>query len=254
MKIISWNVNGLRACLKHGLLNYVEAEKPDVLCVQETKASVQQCPEMQPDSIGYSSQWHSAQKPGYSGVATFVKEAPESWSLGMGIGPYDQEGRVLISDWGSFRLLNLYLPNGAASEERHLFKMKFMKDFLQFSKKLDQEKPLVICGDVNIAHRAVDIHDPVRLDGTSGFMPEEREWMDDYLKAGFVDCFRLKYPEARDQYSWWSYRALSRPRNKGWRIDYFLISERWKDRVQDMRMDQKVKGSDHCPLVLELSA
>lgn len=253
MKIVSWNVNGIRACFKKGLLEFVQKQKPDILCVQELKAFESQCSEILSSLAGYESLFHSAQKPGYSGVGSFVRSTKVvSHQIGMGERSIDDEGRVIVSDLGTARLVNAYFPNGAASPERHAFKMRFLERFLSFLKAMKKEKPVILTGDVNIAHKAIDIHDPVRLDGTSGFMPEEREWMDRLLSEGFVDAYRLKHPKKADQYSWWSYRAGARQRNKGWRIDYFIISEDLIDRVQKIEMHQGQVGSDHCPLSLQI--
>jgi exodeoxyribonuclease-3 len=253
MKLLSWNVNGIRACEKKGFSSFIAKEQPDVFCLQETKAFKEQCPEtIIQDFGGFHQEWHSAKKPGYSGVATFFKSSPLSVTSGCGEVHYDQEGRVIVSDHGKFKLVNLYFPNGAASDDRHFYKMKFLKDILKFFQSLDKEKPLVMTGDFNIAHKEVDIHDPVRLNGTSGFKPEEREWMDQLVAAGFCDAFRILYPEAKDQYSWWSYRQAARQRNKGWRIDYFFVSDRLKSKVKSVKMHQDIPGSDHCPLSLVL--
>ncbi len=239
--------------MQKGLIGFLRSEAPDVLCLQETKAFRDQCKEMWPEMIRYESEWHSAEKPGYSGVASFFKKTPLDTKRGLTKNFDDREGRVLLHDFSDFFLINVYVINGAASEARHDFKMKFLADFLNFLKTLDKKKPLIICGDINIAHRAVDIHDPVRLDGASGFKPEERAWMDDLEAAGFRDAFRVLHPEARDTYSWWSYRAGARQRNKGWRIDYFWLSDRISDRVRRLEMQKDVLGSDHCPLILDLA-
>ncbi len=253
MKIISWNVNGIRACSKKGLFDYLRRESPDVTCLQESKAFQEQCEEMASDLENYHQIWHSAERPGYSGVVNLHKKKPESQNLGMGLSKFDQEGRVLITDHGKFKLLNMYFPNGGSGEERHLFKMDFLKKIFAYFKTLEREKPLVLTGDFNIAHKNIDIHDPVRLDGESGFKPEERAWMDQLVGAGFVDAFRVRYPDAKDRYTWWSYRQGSRRRNKGWRIDYFFVSQSLASSIQEIRLDDQIEGSDHCPLVLTLS-
>lgn len=252
MKIISWNVNGIRACAKKGLFEYIGREKPDVVCLQETKATQDQCEEFADALEPWHQVWHSAQRPGYSGVANLHRVAPNASRIGCGLEAFDAEGRVLVTEHKDFQLLNMYFPNGGSGEDRHLFKMDFLSKILKFFKKIEKDKPLVLTGDFNIAHKAIDIHDPVRLDGESGFKPEEREWMDRFVDSGFVDCFRAKFPDARYQYSWWSYRQGSRRRNKGWRIDYFFVSKALEPRIKAIRMDQQVEGSDHCPLVLEI--
>jgi exodeoxyribonuclease-3 len=250
MKLISWNVNGIRACLQKGFWSFIQKEAPDIFCLQETKAFRDQCKELWPELIAFEGEWHSAQKPGYSGVASFYKTKPLKVLKGMG--SRDLEGRVLVKEWDQFFLVNAYVPNGAASDERHDFKMKFLDEFLSFLKSLDSVKPLILCGDINIAHREIDIHDPVRLDGASGFKPEERKWMDDLFSQGFVDAYRMLHPTQVDAYSWWSYRAGARQRNKGWRIDYFILSERLESKIKKLRMEKHVLGSDHCPVILEV--
>jgi exodeoxyribonuclease-3 len=254
MKILSWNVNGVRAAAKKGLVDYLHKEKPDVAGFQELKAFSAQCPELCSPNLGFSEEnWHSAEKPGYSGVGLFWKNPEWKLKVGMDTPLIDREGRVQVLDCGETQLVNVYIPNGAASEARHLFKMSFLDEFLKFLQKLDQKKPVILFGDLNIAHREIDIHDPVRLDGTSGFKREEREWMDRLASAGFVDSFREAYPTERDRYSWWSYRAGARQRNKGWRIDYFWVSDRIKSSVRRVEIEKDVLGSDHCPLLLEIS-
>jgi len=253
MKIISWNVNGIRACVKKALPSFLEKEKPDIFCAQEVKSFKEQCEELWPGFSGLENDWNPAQRKGYSGVASFFKKSPKSIKEGIGDKKFDVEGRVQVMDLGDFYLINTYFPNGAASEDRHWFKMSFLDTAYEWLQDLDRKKPLILTGDINIAHREIDIHDPVRLDGTSGFKPEEREWMSKLLDAGFVDAYRHLYPEKKERYSWWSYRAGARQRNKGWRIDYFIVSDRLKDQIQEVKMLAQVSGSDHCPVVLELN-
>lgn len=248
LRILCWNVNGIRACVKKGLLDLLKKEKPDIACFQEIKAFEHQCADIREFLKLPEQCWHPAKRPGYSGVMTAHVKSVET-RTSCEAQKFDDEGRVLISDLGSAYLFNMYFPNGA---ERHEFKMDFLAHILPFFKKLDREKPLILTGDFNIAHKAIDIHDPVRLDGTSGFKPEEREWMDSFVAAGFTDTFRHVHGDKPHEYSWWSYRQAARERNKGWRIDYFFVSDRLKDKVRDMRMLQKVEGSDHCPLILHL--
>ncbi len=250
MKILNWNVNGIRSCWSKGFQDVIKKLNPDIICLQETKAYREQCGEIDQGSSLYEQSWHSAEKAGYSGVLTFSRSKPSEFKVGCGIKKYDREGRVILMDQGPFYLVNLYFPNGAQSDERHFFKMDFLKDILDYFKELDKKKPVIATGDFNIAHKAIDIHDPVRLDGTSGFKPEEREWMDQLVDAGFIDAFRLKYPDVKDQYSWWSYRQAARERNKGWRIDYFIVSNRFASHIESIKMHQDIKGSDHCPLTL----
>lgn len=234
-------------------MSYLAAQKPDFICLQELKAFEDQVPDMQTENSGLRGLWHSAERPGYSGVATLFPEEFGKHETGMGSSKIDAEGRVIVSDLSDFYLINTYVPNGAASDSRHEFKMNFMESFLEFLSDLDKKKPVIWTGDVNIAHKPVDIHDPVRLDGTSGFKPEERLWMDQVMQAGFRDVFREHHPSSEDNYSWWSYRAGARARNKGWRIDYFIVSERLLPKVKRIEMHQAVQGSDHCPLLLEIN-
>jgi exodeoxyribonuclease-3 len=250
LKIISWNVNGIRACETKGLSQFIRNENPDIVCLQEVKAQEIQCVQIMHAFEGYEAVWHPAERPGYSGVLTMYRQKPGEVNLGMGEVKFDSEGRVLWSAHNDFFLVNLYFPNGGSGELRHRYKMEFLEKILDFFKRLDRKKPVIMTGDFNIAHKAVDIHDPVRLDGTSGFMPEERSWMDSLIDSGFRDTYRYLHPEEKEKYSWWSYRQESRRRNKGWRIDYFFISERAKDRVERSELHPEVQGSDHCPLSL----
>lgn len=227
-QIISWNVNGIRACSEKGLFQFVQKAKPNILCVQEVKAKPEQFEETKRPRNYNEEVWHSAERPGYSGVYNLSTKKLDS-QIGMGDKKFDVEGRVLVTDLGKAYLLNMYFPNGAMSDDRHNYKMDFLKKILKFFKKLDKEKPLILTGDFNIAHKPIDIHDPVRLDGTSGYRPEERTWMDELVAAGFTDAFRMLHPDWKDQYTWWSYRMGARRRNRGWRIDYFFVSDRLKD-------------------------
>jgi exodeoxyribonuclease-3 len=253
MRIVSWNVNGIRACLKKGLLDYIEAYEPDIFCVQETKAHREQV-ELTDQEFGFTvSYWSEAEKKGYSGTANFCLDEVVDATDKIGEPKFDTEGRFVISDHEDFLLYNIYFPNGAASEERHFYKMDFLEMLYQhMKKKLAEGREIIVVGDYNIAHKAVDIHDPVRLDGTSGFKPEEREWMDKWFALGFVDTFRLMYPDAKDAYSWWSYRAGARERNKGWRIDYISVSPGLVNKVKNVEIQSDVMGSDHCPLLIDL--
>ncbi len=252
MKIICWNINGIRACWKKGLEDYLQAEDPDIVCLQEIKAFKAQCGEISEALSRYEQVWQPAKRPGYSGTLTLTKPHLKADISYLGLPEYDDEGRGITSALKDFTLVNMYFPNGGSGEERHLFKMKYLEDILTFFRKLDKKSPLILTGDFNIAHRPIDIHDPVGLDGESGFKPEEREWMDKFVAAGFVDVFRYFFPDRAEEYSWWSYRQAARRRNKGWRIDYFFVSERLKSRLKSIRMDQQTMGSDHCPLVLEI--
>jgi exodeoxyribonuclease-3 len=253
MKIVSWNVNGIRACLGKGLESSLAGLGADFYCLQETKANPDQVPLIpHPFLAKQNTAWASAEKKGYSGTAIFTPHKDADLSNSMGIPKYDQEGRTTIARFSKFTLVNLYIPNGAASDERHNFKMQYLKDLLVWLKALEKTNPLVICGDYNIAHTEIDIHDPVRNKDSSGFRPEERKWFTEFLNAGFVDSFRHMHPNRKDAYSWWSFRQASRERNKGWRIDYVCVSESLKKNIHAAEIHDHIHGSDHCPVILEL--
>ncbi|MCB0348002.1 MAG: exodeoxyribonuclease III [Bdellovibrionales bacterium] len=253
MKIISWNVNGIRACINKGLIDFVEKESADIFCVQETKAHPSQV-EVEPEDLdGVEAFWSTAEKKGYSGTLTVVKEPVRSVKHGVGITKFDSEGRFVITEHKDFSVYNIYFPNGAMGEDRHNYKMEFLETMYEhFKKRLANGDSIVVLGDYNIAHAAIDIHDPVRLDGESGFKPEERAWMDKFFSLGFVDTYRHMHPEQKDAYTWWSYRQMARPRNKGWRIDYISVSPDLVGRIQRADIMNEIEGSDHCPIVLEL--
>ena len=251
MKIISYNVNGIRAALNKGFGDWLKAAAPDVLCLQETKAMKEQVDTDVFEELGYKHFWHSAQKKGYSGVAILTKHTPINVEVGTGIEHIDFEGRVARADFDHVSIISLYLPSGT-NLDRLDYKFKFMDDFQNYIDTLKKKSPnLVICGDYNICHRAIDIHDPVRNKNISGFLPEERKWIDKFLNSGFVDSFRYLNPEPH-QYSWWSYRANARNNNKGWRIDYNLVSENLKNTIKRAYLLPDAKHSDHCPVGLEL--
>jgi exodeoxyribonuclease-3 len=253
MKIITWNVNGIRACAKKGLQDFIMNEEPDILCLQETKAHLEQV-EPQLQSLGYPSfQWSSAQKKGYSGVATFCMTPPSKYNIGWGRTEYSNEGRIVWSEHPGFDLYNIYFPNGGSGEERHLFKQQFLKDLnIHLKEQLKIGKNIVVVGDYNVAHREVDVYDPKRLSTESGFLPEERAWMDDFLNLGFIDTFRHFHPEDKNRYSWWSYRELARISNRGWRIDYICVSSGLKSKLKSAQILDSVEGSDHCPVMVQL--
>ena len=254
MKIVSWNVNGIRAWHKKGKLQDLRELGADVFCVQETKAHRESVPpEVQ--SLGYlHSTWHSAIRKGYSSVATFSQARPDHIQVGMGNEKYDKEGRVLITQFGDVSIYNIYFPNGASREERHNYKQEFLADLYDhLAPKLEAGEKIVVLGDYNIAHREIDIHDPIKLSKTSGFLPEEREWFDEFLDLGFIDTFRYFNPDQTDTYTWWSYRELARTGNRGWRIDYICVSENLEESLKDAAVLDLMEGSDHCPVVLELS-
>ena len=253
MKIVSYNVNGIRAASKKGLAEWLKNNPADILCVQETKAHQEQVDVTPFEELGYHHVWHSAQKKGYSGVATFSKTKPDQVVIGCGMEKYDQEGRILRTDYGDWTLLNCYFPSGTSGEERQAFKMEFLDDFFNWIGELKKERPhLIIVGDYNIAHTPNDTHDPVRNKKSSGFLPEERAWMSKWLDSGFVDAFRQIHPE-KVEYSWWSYRAGARKNNKGWRIDYQSVSQPIADKIKDAYQMGDAVHSDHCPVYMEIN-
>ena len=251
MKILSYNVNGIRAALKKGFADWLKAAAPDVLCLQETKAMSSQVDTSVFEDLGYQHYWHSAQKKGYSGVAILTKEKVLNITEGTGIEHMDIEGRVIRADFEKISVISLYLPSGT-NLDRLDHKFKFMDDFQSYINGLKKNYPnLVICGDYNICHRAIDIHDPVRNKNVSGFLPEEREWIDQFMNSGFIDSFRHLNPDPH-HYSWWSYRANARNNNKGWRIDYNLVSENLKNNIKRAYLLPDARHSDHCPVGVEL--
>jgi exodeoxyribonuclease-3 len=258
MRILSYNVNGIRAALRNGLVDWIqqasfEGGSMDVLCFQEVKALEEQVDLSALEGLGYRLQgWHAAEKKGYSGVATFAKEPADLVVAGFGVPFFDGEGRVLRTDFGEVTVLNCYFPSGTSGELRQTAKMKFLDDFYDFAHELKKERPkLIVCGDYNIAHTTIDIHDPVGNKKSSGFLPEERAWMTKWFGSGFADGFRTIHPEMVE-YSWWTYRANARANNKGWRIDYFSISDALKARVVNCRQFNEAVHSDHCPVALVL--
>jgi exodeoxyribonuclease-3 len=252
MKIISYNVNGIRAAITKGFIEWLQHANPDVICLQEIKASEDQVPVSDFEKAGYPYQYYyPATKKGYSGVAVLSKIKPNNVVLGTGIAHMDFEGRNLRLDFEGLSVMSLYLPSGTNSD-RLDHKFMYMDDFQSYIDKLKKEIPnLVICGDYNICHQAIDIHDPIRNAKVSGFLPEERAWLDTFMKNGFIDSFRF-FNKQPDQYSWWSYRAGSRGNNKGWRIDYCLVSETLKDRLKRALILPEAKHSDHCPVLVEI--
>lgn len=252
MKVLSYNVNGIRAALKKGFADWLQAADPDVLCIQETKALREQVDTGVFEDLGYHHYWFSAQKKGYSGVAILTKKEPNKVVYGSGIDHMDFEGRILRVDFDEVSVMSLYLPSGT-NVDRLDYKFKFMDEFQDYIEKLKKEIPnLMICGDYNICHEAIDIHDPVRNKTVSGFLPEERSWLDGFMKSGFIDSFRYLNSEPH-QYSWWSYRANARNNNKGWRIDYALVSSPLKENISRSFILPEAKHSDHCPVGLELN-
>ena len=252
MKIISYNVNGIRAALKKGFIDWLQETNVDVVCIQEIKANKEQVQTNLLEKIGYDNFWFSAQKKGYSGVAIFSRIKPKKIIYGTKINHIDFEGRVIQADYDNFSVISLYLPSGT-NIDRLEYKFKFMKDFQKYIDDLKIKYPkLVICGDYNICHKEIDIHDPVRNKNVSGFLPEERRWLDKFINSGFIDSFRHLNLEPHN-YSWWSYRANSRVNNKGWRIDYALVTESLKKNIENSFILNSVKHSDHCPIGIELN-
>lgn len=254
MRIVSYNVNGIRAALKKGLCDWLATDPADIVCLQETKANESDVDASAIKALGYETYWYSAEKKGYSGVAVFTKIKPEKVHYGNGIMQSDAEGRVIRLDFKEFTLVNAYFPSGTSGELRQAYKYQWLDEFLEYIKVLEKEKSkLVITGDYNIAHTAIDIHDPKGNKNSSGFLPEERAWMDKYLAAGFIDTFRYLHPEETDRYSWWSQRFPSvRVNNKGWRIDYITVSAALQKNIASADIFPDVRQSDHCPVFLEL--
>jgi exodeoxyribonuclease III len=254
LRIISYNVNGIRAAINKGFLEWLKTDPADIICVQETKALKENVNHAEINDLGYHDYWFSAQKKGYSGVAVFSKIKADHVVEGNGHAPSDDEGRVLQLDFGKIRIINAYFPSGTSGDERQDFKYKWLDEFFIYLKKLRKKYPqLVLCGDYNIAHREIDIHDPKGNKKSSGFLPEERAWMDKFLDSGFVDSFRHINPDPH-HYSWWSQRFPSvRLQNKGWRIDYITTTDVLKNNIKDARILPDVKHSDHCPVYLELA-
>ena len=251
MKLLSWNVNGIRASLKKGFLDFVEKENPDILCLQETKAHPEQVDEILED---YHKFWNSAEKKGYSGTAIFSKEEPLSVTNGIGIEKHDKEGRVVSCEFDDYFLVNVYTPNAKDELARIDYRMDWDKAFLNFIKTLEKSKPVITCGDFNVAHKSIDLARPKQNEGNAGYSEQERAGFDAYINAGFVDSFRI-FNQEPENYSWWSYRAIgARDRNVGWRIDYFLVSESFKDKVKAAFILNKVMGSDYCPVGIELKS
>ena len=252
MKIISYNVNGIRAAVSKGLYDWLEVESPDILCLQETKAQEEQIDLITMQSMGYQSYIHSAEKKGYSGVALFSKQPADNIEIGMGVPLYDQEGRVLRADFGDLTVVSVYIPSGTAGDIRQDFKMDFLVHFEAYVRRLREErKNVVISGDYNICHKPIDINNPQKHTKSSGFLPDERAWFDDFVASGMIDSFRV-FDQRPDQYSWWSYRAGAKPKNLGWRIDYHMVSAPLKNKLLGASILPELNLSDHCPIIVEL--
>jgi exodeoxyribonuclease-3 len=247
MKLISWNVNGIRACCDKGFRDIFQQLDADIFCLQETKM---QAGQLDLQFEGYTSFWNYAEKKGYSGTAIFSRKTPLSVAYGMGIGEHDTEGRVITLEFADFYMVTVYTPNAQDGLKRLDYRMQWEDDFREYLKKLDEEKPVLLCGDLNVAHNEIDLKNPKTNRMSPGFTDQEREKMTQLLEAGFVDSFRHLYPE-EIKYSWWSYRMKARERNVGWRIDYFIVSERAKDKILQAEIHNEIFGSDHCPVSIE---
>ena len=249
MKLVSWNVNGLRACMNKGFVDFFGGVRADILCVQETKMQQGQADVHFP---GYEQFWNSAQKKGYSGTAVFSRVQPLTVSYGLGQEEHDQEGRLITLEYDEFYLVNVYTPNSQRGLARLEYRMQWEEVFREHVGRLNGKKPVIICGDLNVAHQEIDIKNPAANKNNAGFTQEERDKMTQLLEAGFTDTFRHLYPDRRDAYSWWSYMSNARERNIGWRIDYFLVSRSIDPFIRDAEILPEIQGSDHCPVVLKI--
>ncbi|MBR7148247.1 MAG: exodeoxyribonuclease III [Firmicutes bacterium] len=251
MKLITWNVNGLRACMDKGFLEYVNQEQPDAICLQETKMQEGQA---EVPLEGYKQYWNSAQKKGYSGTAIFTKHEPLSVSYDIDAEGHDTEGRSITMEFEDFYLVCEYTPNSQDGLKRLDYRMEWEDARRDYLKKLDQKKPVILCGDLNVAHQEIDLKNPKTNRKNPGFSDEERAKFGELLEAGFVDSYRYLYPDVTGVYTWWSYRFNARKNNAGWRIDYFVVSERFKERIKEVTLCTDVYGSDHCPVMLEIES
>lgn len=249
MKLISWNVNGLRACVGKNFMEDFKKLDADIFCLQETKLQEGQIALVLP---GYHQYWNYAEKKGYSGTAVFTRKEPLSVAYGIGVEEHDHEGRVITLEFEDYYLVTVYTPNSQDGLKRLDYRMQWEDDFLAYIKSLDEKKPVIYCGDLNVAHQEIDLKNPKTNRKNAGFTDEERSKMTTVLTSGFVDTFRYFYPDAEGVYSWWSYRFRAREKNAGWRIDYFIVSERLKDRLEDASIHTEIFGSDHCPVELDL--
>ncbi len=249
MKLISWNVNGLRACRDKGFMDFFKEVDADVFCLQETKLQEGQ---IELDMPGYHQYWNYAEKKGYSGTAIFTKKKPISVRNGIGVEEHDHEGRVITAEFEEFYVVTVYTPNSQRELTRLAYRMQWEEAFLQYLKKLEETKPVIFCGDLNVAHKEIDLKNPKTNRKNAGFTDEERECFTKVVESGFVDTFRYFYPDQTEVYSWWSYMGQARAKNVGWRIDYFVASESLKDKLADAKIHMQVLGSDHCPVELTL--
>lgn len=250
MKLVSWNVNGIRACVQKGFLDFFKEVDADIFCIQESKMQEGQ---LDLELEGYHQYWNYAEKKGYSGTAIFTKKEPISVAYGIGVEEHDKEGRVITLEFEDFYMITVYTPNSQNELARLPYRMTWEEAFLAYLKKLEETKPVVFCGDLNVAHKEIDLKNPKTNRKNAGFTDEEREKFSVLLEAGFIDTFRYFYPDVENIYSWWSYRFSARAKNAGWRIDYFCVSECLKDRLVDAKILTEVMGSDHCPVVLEMN-
>lgn len=248
-KLISWNVNGLRACVGKGFTDVFRQMDADIFCVQETKLQEGQ---ISLDLPGYYDYWNYAQKKGYSGVAMWTKDKPLNVSYGIGIEEHDKEGRVITAEYEDYYMLTCYTPNSQQERARMSYRMSWEEDWLKYIKKLDKKKPVIFCGDLNVAKEEIDLKNPKTNHDSAGFTDEERDKMRKLLSSGFTDSFRYLYPDKENAYSWWSYRMKARERNVGWRIDYFVVSDGIKDKIVDAKIHSDILGSDHCPVELDI--
>lgn len=249
MKLISWNVNGLRACVQKGFLDFFQDIDADIFCIQESKL---QAGQIDLDLEGYHQYWNYAEKKGYSGTAVFTKEKPVSVRYGIGMEEHDREGRVITLEFEEFYLVTVYTPNSQNELARLPYRMQWEDDFLKYLKQLEESKPVIFCGDLNVAHKEIDLKNPKTNRKNAGFTDEEREKFTQIVSSGFLDSYRHFYPDEEGVYSWWSYRFKAREKNAGWRIDYFCVSESLKDKLLDAKIHTQVFGSDHCPVELDI--
>ncbi len=247
MKLISWNVNGLRACVQKGFLDFFREIDADIFCIQESKLQEGQ---IELDLAGYHQYWNYAEKKGYSGTAVFAKKEPLSVSYGIGVEEHDHEGRVITLEYADFYMVTVYTPNSQDGLARLDYRMRWEDAFLAYLKKLEEKKPVIFCGDLNVAHEEIDLKNPKTNHNNAGFTDEERGKFTQLVENGFIDTYRFFYPDKTGAYSWWSYRMKARERNAGWRIDYFVVSQSLKERLQDAKIHTEVMGSDHCPVEL----
>jgi exodeoxyribonuclease-3 len=254
MKIITWNVNGMRAVLQKGLHDFWRSEAPDFFCLQETKCHPDQFENDDLVLPGWTGFWSSARRAGYSGTATFCKQVPAEVHHGFGIGKFDTEGRMVVTKTSDFWLFNVYFPNGGSSPERHAYKQEFLHRFGAYLHRLVQRgEKVIVVGDYNVAYLDADVYDPKGLAQESGFRPEERAWMANFLEGGFIDCYRYFYPDESERYTWWAYYENARVSNRGWRIDHICVSRNLESRLKSVAILDQQQGSDHCPVRLELS-